>query len=331
MRKPNFFIKSRGYWNGNNFENTRKKCYDKKNLKKKKLKRFLTKIIKMLKNANKKERKRTLFFCENCDFETLHKPNYERHLLTTKHISVTNANKMLTKKNEKEHQCYCGRVYKHKPSLLRHKKACNQEDNICFDVNKLDLVIKQNQEFKEMLLEQNRENKILQEKIMNMKNETIVNHFNLNVFLNETCKEALSITDFIKSLTIGLNELEYLGRNGYVDGIANIFLNGLRKLDVSKRPIHCSDAKREVLYIKDGAWEKDDEKIRITHAIKNIAKMNIRQLSHWTSKNPAHIDIKSNKNTDYLNIIKESVGYEEEEKNNKIIKLLSKETMIGKK
>lgn len=286
----------------------------------------------MLKKETKKERKRTSFFCEICDFITSHKPNYERHLLTIKHISVTDANKMLTKKNEKEshHICSCGRNYKHKPSLLRHKKACHQEDNLCLGGDKLDIVIKQNQEFKEMLLEQNRENKILQEKILNMKNETIVNHFNLNVFLNETCKEALTITDFIKSLSIGLNDLEYVGRNGYVEGISNIFLNGLRKLDVSKRPIHCSDAKREVLYIKDEKWEKDEEKTKITKAIKNIAQMNIRQIPQWASKNPSHNDIKSHKNTDYLNIIKESVGYEEEEKNNRIIKLLSKETMIEK-
>lgn len=287
----------------------------------------------MLKNVNKKERKRTSFTCDFCDFITSHRPNYDRHLLTIKHVSVTNANKCYQKKNEKEshHICCCGRVYKHKPSLLRHKKACDQADNMCLDGGKIDIVIKQNQEFKEMLLEQNRENKILQEKILNMKNETIVNNFNLNVFLNETCKEALTITDFVKSLSIGLNDLEYVGRNGYVEGISNIFLNGLRKLDVSKRPIHCSDAKREILYIKDEKWEKDDEKVRITQAIKNIAQMNIRQLSQWTSKNPAHIDIKSNKNTDYLNIIKESVGYEEEEKNNKIIKLISKETFIKNK
>ena len=235
----------------------------------------------MLKKETKKEPKRTSFFCEFCDFVTSHKPNYERHLLTIKHISVTDANKMLTKKNEKEphHGCSCGRIYKHKPSLLRHKKVCHQEDNLCLGGDKIDVVIKQNQEFKEMLLEQNRENKILQEKILNMKSETIVNNFSLNVFLNETCKEAITITDFIKSLSIGLNDLEYVGRNGYVEGISNIFLNGLRKLDVSKRPIHCSDAKREVLYIKDEKWEKDDEKTRITKAIKNIAQMNIRQIT----------------------------------------------------
>jgi hypothetical protein len=283
--------------------------------------------MKMLKNANKKERKRTSFFCEICDFTTFHKPNFERHLLTIKHISVTDANKMLAKKNEKEpHQtCSCGRVYKHKPSLLRHKKSCNQENE------KIDIIIQQNREFKELLLEQNRENKLLQEKILIMKSEThIVNQFNLNVFLNETCKEAISITDFIKTLSIGLNDLENVGRNGYVEGITSIFLNGLRKLDVSKRPIHCSDVKRDVLYIKDEKWEKDNDKIKITKAIKNIAQMNIRQIPQWVNKNPTHVDIKSSKNTDYLNIIKESIGYEEEEKNNKIIKLLSKETIIEK-
>lgn len=284
----------------------------------------------------KKERKRTIFFCKKCDFETSHKPNYERHLLTIKHLSVTNANKMLTKKNEKEPNqiCSCGREYKHKPSLLRHKKACNQASDLglvaAMGSDKIDVIIKQNEEFKALLLEQSKENKIIQEKMINMKNEThIVNHFNLNLFLNETCKEALSMNDFINSLSIGLNDLEYVGRNGYVEGIANIFLNGLRKLDVSKRPIHCSDLKREVLYIKDEKWEKDDEKIKITKAIKNIAQLNIRQIPQWTNKNPSHEDIRSNKNTDYLNIIKESAGFDEE-KNNKIIKILSKETIIEK-
>jgi hypothetical protein len=291
----------------------------------------------MLKNAKKKEPKRTVFFCEKCAFTTSHKPNYERHLLTIKHISVSDANKMLIKKNEKEPDqvCSCGRIYKHKPSLLRHKKACNQAADLACVVpsgcEKIDTIIKQNQEFKELLLEQSRENKMLQEKILSMKGEThIVNQFNLNVFLNETCKEAISITDFIKSLSIGVNDLEYVGRNGYVEGITHIFLNGLRKLDITKRPIHCSDAKREVLYIKDEKWEKDNEKIKITRAIKNIAQLNIRQIPNWANKNPSHVDITSRKNTDYLNIIKETVGYEEEEKTNKIIKLISKETIIEK-
>lgn len=288
----------------------------------------------MLKNAKKKERKRTSFFCEKCDFTTCHKPNYERHLLTMKHVSVSDANKMLTKKNEKEPDqiCSCGRVYKHKPSLLRHKKACNPAGDVACVASsgceKIETIIKQNQEFKEMLLEQSKENRILQEKILNMKGDTIVNQFNLNVFLNETCKEAISITDFIKSLSIGINDLEYVGRNGYVEGITHIFLNGLRKLDITKRPIHCSDVKRDVLYIKDEKWEKDNEKTKITKAIKNIAQMNIRQIPKWTNKYPSHADIMSKKNTDYLNIIKETVGCEEQ--TNKIIKLISKETIIEK-
>jgi len=163
-----------------------------------------------------------------------------------------------------------------------------------------------------MILEQSRENRVLQEKILKMNTAPVfqtnvnqVNQFNLNFFLNETCKEAISITDFIKSLPIGITDLEYLGRNGYVQGISNIFLTGLRKLDITKRPIHCSDSKRETLYIReDNTWEKDKEKVKITQAIKIIAQTNIRQIPNWTIKNPTHTDIKSNKNTDYLNIIR---------------------------
>lgn len=274
----------------------------------------------MLKNANKKER---IFFCEKCDFTTCHKPNYERHLLTIKHGSVTNSSKMLTKKNQKEpyHACSCGKIYKHIPSLLRHQKECLPD--------KFDVIIKQNREFKDLLLEQTRENKILHEKITNMKSKVVINQFNLNVFLNETCKEAISITEFIDTLTIGVSDLEYVGKNGYVEGISNIFLKGLRSLHITKRPIHCCDLKRDILYIKDQSWEKDNERNKITLAIKNIAQKNIKQIPIWTHENPTYSDPKSNKNTDYLNIIKESVS-EFEENNQKIIKLISKETAIEK-
>jgi hypothetical protein len=279
-------------------------------------------MVKMLKNANKKER---VFFCEKCDFTTSHKPNYERHILTLKHVSVTNGSKMLTKKNQKEpnHKCSCGKIYKHLPSLLRHQKEC-------FLPNKFDEIIKQNKEFRDLLLEQSRENKILREKITNIKSKVVINQFNLNVFLNETCKEAISITEFINTLSVGISDLEYVGKNGYVEGISNIFLKGLRSLDITKRPIHCCDLKRDTLYIKDKTWEKDHERNKITLAIKNIAQKNIKQIPNWTHKNPSYADPKSIKNTDYLNIVKESVSEFEEENNQKIIKLISKETVIEK-
>jgi hypothetical protein len=277
-------------------------------------------ICKMLKNANKKNKKRTSFFCEKCDFTTSHKPNYERHLLTIEHCSVTKTVPMLTKKNEKEPLlCSCGKKYKHLPSLLRHQKEC--------PFNKLDEIIRQNQEFKELLVEQNRENKLLQEKIINMK--PVINQFNLNVFLNETCKEAISMTEFINTLPIGITDLEYVGKNGFVEGISHIFLKGLRNLDITKRPIHCCDLKRDILYIKDKTWERDIERTKITLAIKNIAQKNLKQITNWTHNNPSYADPKSVKNTDYLNIVKESVA-EMEENNQKIIKIISKETIIEK-
>ena len=179
-----------------------------------------------------------------------------------------------------------------------------------------------------MLLEQNRENKLLQEKIINIKPINI-NQFNLNVFLNETCKEAISITEFINTLPIGITDLEYVGKNGFVEGISNIFLKGLRNLDITKRPIHCCDLKRDILYIKDKTWERDNERTKITSAIKNIAQKNLKQITNWTHNNPSYADPKSVKNTDYLNIVKESVA-EMEENNQKIIKIISKETIIEK-
>jgi hypothetical protein len=180
-------------------------------------------------------------------------------------------------------------------------------------------------------MEQNRENKILQDQLLKMASQpqvvNQVNQFNLNFFLHEKCKDAISITDFINSLPIDLSDLEYVGKKGYVAGISNIFLNGLRKLDVYKRPIHCSDYKREVLYIKEDKWEKDNEKQKITSAIRTVAIKNMKQLSTWAEKHPEHVDIDSRENQEYLNII-QSVG--EKEDDNKIIKIISKEMIIDK-
>jgi hypothetical protein len=291
----------------------------------------------MLKNAMEKGPKKTIFFCEKCDFTTCHSGKYQKHLETIKHFSVTNAINMLSSKDKKgpNHICSCGKSYKHQPSLSRHKKTCIEEKAIL----RMDEMIKQNNEFKELLINQSKENKILQDHILKLAQEKPVihshqhiNQFNLNFFLNEQCKEAITITDFINSLRIETSDLEYLGKNGYVQGISHIFLDGLKKLDINKRPIHCSDVKREILYIKEAnCWERDNEKVRILRAIKNVAHKNLCQISQWTSINPKHEDVSSRVNTEYLNIIKESVGGDDvEENNHKIIKLISKEIIIDK-
>jgi hypothetical protein len=162
------------------------------------------------------------------------------------------------------------------------------------------------------------------------------NKFNLNVFLNETCKDAINISDFVSSLVVSINDLEETARLGYADGISKIFLNGLTQLDVHNRPVHCSDYKREVLYIKDNnEWTKDTgDKNVLTNAIKCIAHKNIKQISEWQKQNPLYNDPDSKQNDKYQKILFNCMsGSTKEEANNnyeKIIKNVAKQTVITK-
>jgi hypothetical protein len=211
-------------------------------------------------------------------------------------------------------------------------------------------VIKKDNELKEFLMEQNKQlveqNKELIKITQNAHfggststiNNTINsnNNFNLNLFLNEKCKDALNISDFVNSLVLGIKDLENTARLGYADGISKIFINGLKQLDVYKRPVHCSDLKREIIYIKDdNKWEKDDtDKIKMTKAIKNIANKNIRQLGEWQKQHPTYSEPSSKENDEYNKIICESMSgacKNEQSKNyEKIIKNISKEVLIDK-
>jgi hypothetical protein len=167
-------------------------------------------------------------------------------------------------------------------------------------------------------------------------NNTTNNQFNLNFYLNETCKNAMNIMDFVGQLQVGIKDLEETGRIGYAEGISKIFINGLNQLNVTDRPIHCSDLKRETLYIKDkNEWNKETEnKVILTNAIKHVANKNIKQISEWTKIHPDYIDSKSKENDRYLQIVSESMsGTSEEETNknySKIIKNIVKETIIDK-
>jgi hypothetical protein len=160
--------------------------------------------------------------------------------------------------------------------------------------------------------------------------------FNLNFFLNETCKDALNIQEFVSSIKVNLDDLENTGRQGYIQGITNIFLKNLNNLEKNERPIHCSDVKREVLYIKDdNQWIKEtDQKPILTKAIKTIANENIKKIKHWKEMNPDCTDSDSKKNNLYLKIVSNSMnGLTEEESNknmNKIISNVAKEVIIDK-
>jgi len=196
-------------------------------------------------------------------------------------------------------------------------------------------LIKQNQEFKDLILDQNK-------KIMEIAkegktiNNTTNNNFNLQLFLNEQCKDALNIGDFVSQIKLQLSDLDMIGRVGYVEGMSKIFLRNLKELDVFKRPIHCSDLKRETLYVKDkDAWEKENgENIKIKRAIKEVEHKNIKQLPQWKEENPTADETETKKHLEYQNILLEAMGgstlEDDNKKREKIIRNIAKEVVIDK-
>lgn len=275
----------------------------------------------------------TIFECFTCKYKTNNKKDYKKHISTLKHFR--NINNTI---NSQLIKCECGKEYKHLSSLSKHKKKCLHNNNL-LNTNTVFELVKQNQEFKELIIEQNTKMiELMKEKqlvpsIINNNNCTNNNQFNLNFFLNEKCKDALNIDDFVSSIQLQLTDLENTGQLGYVNGISKIFINGLKELDVYKRPVHCSDLKRETLYVKDdNQWTKESNKLKT--AINQISHKNIKQISEWIEQNPSCKDITSKKNDVYLHLVNNCmIGSSEEEINNnykKIIHNISKEVVITK-
>jgi len=257
----------------------------------------MTDILKT-KNAN-------IFYCEYCDFECFKQSNYESHLLTLKHKKTYNS---LTKSPNQSHICVCGKTYNHRQSLYKHKLSCKTSKNTTTnsfppnydnldDKSLIIQLLQQNQELQKSLIELSKE-KTINNSIINSNNKT----YNIQLFLNETCKDAMNISDFIQTIKPQLLDLETTGRIGYVDGITNIIVNNLKTLKIHERPLHCSDQKREVLYIKDNdIWTKEeDDKPILTKAIKVIANENIKNIGEWRKEHPDCTDSDSKKNNLYF-------------------------------
>jgi hypothetical protein len=235
---------------------------------------------------------------------------------------------------------FCNKTYLDRSGLWRHKKTCkknthygnNESDNQKEDV--VMLLIKENAELKNMII------KVLENVTINNSNNNNSNNninnktFNLQFFLNETCKDAMNITEFIESLELQLSDLENIGTLGYVDGISKIIIKHLKALDETRRPIHCTDKKRETFYIKDDdKWEKEDEnKTRIRKAINYVANENTLLIPQWKAKHPDYLDSSSGNSDQYNNMIIEVLGGENSNdvNENKIIKKIAKEIMIQK-
>jgi len=271
------------------------------------------------------------FYCKICDYSTVRKSNYDEHLLTAKHkkTTVSNLCQPSSSKNQQftKFQCQnCNKEYKDKSGLWRHNKKCLKQNIEIQKDDKDDLImmlIKDNSELKNMMM------KVIENGTHNTTTTTHTNShnkaFNLNFFLNETCKNAMNIMDFVDSIKLQLSDLERVGEFGFVDGISNIIVQNLKELDVSERPIHCTDKKREVLYVKDeNKWEKDEEKTKIKKAIKRVANKNIRLLPAFKEKYPDCNTSTSKQSDKYNKIIVESMDTDGENEN-RIIKNISKE------
>ena len=280
------------------------------------------------------------FVCECCHYTTSRKSQYDRHLSTDKHKKRENETNETDLKQEssKKFVCFCNKSFNSRTSLWRHKNKCIEEkkDEDPSDKELIMMLIKQNTQ----LIQQNAE---LVKTGTN--NTTILNNshntnshnktFNLQFFLNETCKDAMNIMDFVDSIKLQLSDLENVGKMGFVDGISNIIVKSLNSLDETKRPVHCTDTKREVMYVKDeDKWEKEnDNKPKIRKLIKHVTHKNTKLIKDFKAKYPGCEKSESKYSNSYDKLVVEAFGGKgdnDEEKENKIIKKISNVTTIDK-
>ena len=288
------------------------------------------------------------YYCKYCDYRTSKKSSFNNHNLSTKHIKSIKINALETFGNEimpklcsTKYTCEkCIKEFKNRSGLWKHKQKCNfiepkQIQNVieneAFDKDLIMLLIKENAELKNMMMDV----------IKNGTNNTNINNnshnktFNLQVFLNETCKDAMNIMDFVDSIKIQLSDIESIGELGYVNGMSKLIIKHLNALDENMRPVHCSDPKRDSLYVKDkNVWEKEDpENKKIKKAIKYISNKNICALPEWRLKYPDCIYSDSLKSDQYNHIVLEAMGGSgdnDDEKADKIVKKIAKVVTIDK-
>ena len=293
------------------------------------------------------------FCCVKCNFNTSHKSKYDRHILTRKH-------KMLTNPDEKSHEpffvCECGKKYKHRQSLSVHKKKCtfNNDNNQIIEYNQ-DVTSNDNKELKGLVCKLITENNEIKNTIIKEHNELIKenkelraqvselipkvgnnnttnniqnnNKLSINVFLNEKCKDAINMKDFIKSIEISLEHLDFTNKKGLADGLSKSIIDNMNKLSVYERPLHCTDIKRETLYIKDdNEWSKDSSREKIKHAIKKASSKNYNALQEWKTENPDFME--NDLKQEYFTKTITTIGKSVENIDTKVIKNLCKETYV---
>jgi len=317
--------------------------------------------IYMTEQTRKNEKK---LYCQKCHFECRYKSDWTRHLGTSKHKTeatetnseteeATLASNPVMQANKTNVCEICNKQYQTRGGLWKHSQTCIKKvqpiviDNEIVLPDKIDTtevimsLLKDNKELKIMMAEQN--NKIIElmstkpAAITNITNNTntINNQFNLNVFLNETCRDAMNINEFIENIEIQMKELEFVANNGYVAGITDIILSRLKQLDVSKRPVHCTDLKRETLYVKDkDEWNKDTtENSKIKNMITKVASKNYKTIPKWREQNPECQNPENEKYDFCINMMRNSLGElgdEQTRLDEKIIKNIAKVVVVDK-
>ena len=302
------------------------------------------------------------FVCEKCNYNTSKRSSYNKHLTTAKHLGKQKETEKLLKVADVNKCEYCYKPYHNRSSLWKHKQKCvyqhrdavysGSENNISQEVvEKEDShtaifeLIKQNQEFKELLVEQQKENQGLQKQLLeavkdvkHVTNNTVNsnNKFNLNFFLNEQCKDAMNISDFLENMQLDMEDLLETGRLGYVNGISRIFINKLRELDTYKRPLHCTDLKRETLYIRDNdVWEKEENSNEtLRKLVDKVANKNCKTMRQWTEENPNYTEMDTIENGEFMKLSDAILGgfgeCESKQFGDKIIRNVIKDVLITK-
>jgi hypothetical protein len=290
------------------------------------------------------------YYCNCCDYGTCKKSSFNDHNLSAKHKRETESKQIETPGNAILPKLFfcenCEKEFKNRSGLWKHNKNCKNKNDIdkkneeptdkqlmMMVVQQNVMLIKENQEFKNMILEIVKKDTTINNTTThtNSHNKT----FNLQFFLNETCKDAMNIMDFVDSIKLQLSDLENVGKLGYVDGISKIIVSNLNSLDETKRPVHCTDSKREVMYVKDeDKWEKENEnKQKMRKVIKHVAHKNTKLLKEFKTKYPGCEKSESKYSEKYDKLIIEAFGGKgdnDDEKENKIIRNIAKEVTIEK-
>ena len=280
--------------------------------------------------------------CEKCDYNTCKRGDWNKHLETKKHKTremLHNATDFVAKKSPKLWRCECGKVYKHHTSFYRHKNQCTQRalsEHVTPNMDGMkDLMVsmvEENRELRAILLDQQKQ--LAELKPHQHITNNINNTFNLHVFLNEDCKEALNMTEFIKSLDIQVQDLEHTRKHGLCAGVQNILVNALKNVGTYKRPIHCTDVKRETLYIKDAnEWERvDDNREQMKKPITDIADKQRKAIKQWETAHPNWSSTDKGKDewTELVQNVMDTVGGHTPGEN-RIIKGIAKEVKINSK